>query len=66
MTYTLFGLGVGPTAVGLISDRLPHTPGALGQAVVFVELAIVAFILPVAFLARHRFHSRMLNLGESH
>jgi MFS family permease len=66
MTYTLFGLGVGPTAVGLISDRLPHTPGALGRAVVFVELAIVAFILPVAFLARHRFHSRMLNVGQIH
>jgi MFS family permease len=64
MTYTLFGLGVGPAAVGLISDRLPPAPGALGQAVLIVELAIVALIVPVALLARHRFHRRMLNAGE--
>jgi MFS family permease len=64
MTYTLFGLGVGPAAVGLISDRLPPAPGALGQAVLMVELAIVALIVPVALLARHRFHRRMLNAGE--
>jgi MFS family permease len=66
MTYTLFGLGVGPAAVGLISDRLPHAPGALGQAVVIVELAVAALIVPVALLARHRFHTRMLGAGEIH
>ena len=66
MTYTLFGLGVGPAAVGLISDRLPPAPGALGQAVVIVELAIAALIVPVALLARHRFHARMLSTGEIH
>ena len=64
MVYTLFGLGAGPAAVGLISDRLPQAPGTLGTAVVIVELAVAAIIVPVAILARHRFHSRMLSAGE--
>jgi hypothetical protein len=64
MCYTLCGLGVGPAAVGAISDRLPAGNGALGTAVVIVELIMVAIIVPVAILARRAFHTRMLVAGE--
>jgi len=66
MCYTLCGLGLGPTAVGAISDRLPAGGGTLGIAVVIVEIAMAAVIVPVAILARHRFHTRMLSTGEIH
>lgn len=66
MTYTLCGLGLGPTAVGAISDRLPAGEGTLGTAAVIVEIAMAAIIVPVAILARHRFHARMLAAGEIH
>jgi MFS family permease len=66
MTYTLCGLGLGPTAVGAISDRLPAGAGTLGTAVVIVEIAMAAILVPVAFLARQRFQARMLAAGEIH
>jgi MFS family permease len=66
MCYTLCGLGLGPTAVGAISDRLPAATGTLGTAVVVVEIAMAALIVPVALLARHRFHARMISAGGSH
>lgn len=66
MTYTLCGLGLGPAAVGAISDRLPAGPGTLGTAVVTVEIVMAALIVPVAILARRRFHTRMLTAGEIH
>jgi MFS family permease len=66
MTYTLCGLGLGPTAVGMISDALPGGQERLGTAVVIVELAMAAIIVPVAILARQRFHARMLAAGEIH
>jgi MFS family permease len=59
MIYTLFGLGVGPTIVGRISDWLPRTPGALGTAVVIVEILVVLLIVPVALLSRRAFQARM-------
>jgi MFS family permease len=61
MTYTLFGLGLGPPLVGLISDRLPTAPGSLANAVVMVEAAVAVGIVPVALLARGAFHARMLS-----
>lgn len=66
MTYTLCGLGLGPTAVGAISDRLPAGAGTLGTAVVIVELAAAAIIVPFAIFARQRFHARMLATEEIH
>jgi MFS family permease len=64
MCYTLCGLGVGPAAVGAISDRLPASNGSLGAAVVIVELIMAALIVPVALLSRRAFHDRMLAVGE--
>lgn len=64
MCYTLCGLGIGPAAVGAISDRLPAENATLGTAVVIVELIMAALIVPVAILARRAFHARMLAAGE--
>ena len=58
MTYTLCGLGIGPTAVGLLSDSLSGARG-LGVAVVIVEAVMAAIIIPVALRSRRAFHARM-------
>jgi MFS family permease len=63
MVYTLAGLGLGPTAVGLISDRLPGELG-LAHAVVIVEIAMVLIILPTALLARRSYHARTLAVAS--
>lgn len=57
MVYTLAGLGLGPTAVGLISDHLQGDHGLAG-ALVLVELAMVALIIPTAILARRAYEAR--------
>ncbi|WP_235536517.1 MULTISPECIES: MFS transporter [unclassified Sphingomonas] len=57
MIYTLAGLGLGPTAVGAISDRLSGGSG-LAHAVVIVEAAMALLIVPTAFLARRAYHAR--------
>lgn len=58
MVYSMFGLGVGPAAVGTISDLLPGGEEKLGTAVIIVEVAMVAIIVPTALLARRRFQAR--------
>ncbi|MGH6614571.1 MFS transporter [Sphingomonas sp.] len=58
MIYTLAGLGLGPTAVGAISDHLTGSKG-LAEAVVIVEVAMVLIIVPTAWLARRRYDARM-------
>lgn len=57
MVYTLAGLGLGPTTVGLISDRLSGG-SALAHAVVIVEAAMALVIVPTALLARRAYHAR--------
>jgi hypothetical protein len=65
MLYTLCGLGLGPTAVGAISDRLPRGESTIGVALLIVELAMAAAIVPLALFARRAFHARMVALeGE--
>jgi MFS family permease len=59
MVYTLCGLGLGPTAVGAISDLLPAGNRTLGTAAVIVEAAMAAIIVPVALVARAGFQARM-------
>jgi MFS family permease len=59
MVYTLTGLGLGPTAVGIISDNL-NGGMALAHAVVIVEIAMMLIIVPTALLARRAYHARML------
>lgn len=59
MIYTLAGLGLGPTAVGAISDRLSGGSG-LAHAVVIVEAAMALVIVPTALLARRAYHARSL------
>jgi MFS family permease len=59
MVYTLCGLGLGPTAVGAISDLLPAGDQRLGTAVMIVEAAMAIIIVPVALVGRARFHGRM-------
>jgi MFS family permease len=61
MIYTLTGLGLGPTVVGMLSDHLPVT-ASLAPALVIVEAAMVAAIVPSALLARHRYHARTLSI----
>lgn len=64
MIYTLTGLGLGPTAVGAISDRLGEGQG-LAHAVVIVEAAMALLIVPTAILARRAYHARsVIAAGE--
>jgi hypothetical protein len=62
MIYTLAGLGIGPAAVGAISDHL-HGPLALANAIVIVEAAMVALIVPIALFARHAYQRRVVALA---
>lgn len=64
MIYTMAGLGLGPTAVGMISDRLSGEAG-LAHAVVIVEVAMAALIVPTALLARRAYHARSLAIAAS-
>jgi hypothetical protein len=57
MIYTLCGLGLGPTAVGVVSDLIAGSH-SLGIAVLAVEAALAAFIIPVAIVSRRSFESR--------
>jgi hypothetical protein len=57
MVYTLAGLGLGPTAVGMISDHL-HGPRGLAGALTLVEAAMVAIIVPTAVLGRRSYEAR--------
>lgn len=63
MTYTLCGLGLGPTGVGLISDMLSG-PSSLGTAVLIMEVAMAIVILPLALLSRGKFHARSLQIND--
>jgi MFS family permease len=63
MIYTLAGLGLGPTAVGVISDRLAGKTG-LAHALVIVEGVMVLIIVPTTVLARGGFHARMVAVGR--
>lgn len=64
MVYTLCGLGLGPPAVGAISDMLPQAPATLGTAVVIVEAVMAAILIPVALLSRRAFQARMRAVDE--
>jgi MFS family permease len=64
MIYTLAGLGLGPTAVGAISDRLSGGSG-LAHAVVIVEAAMAILIVPTALLARRTYHARSLAVASA-
>ena len=61
MVYTLAGLGIGPAAVGAISDRLHAADRSLGFAIVIVECAMVAIIVPTALWARRDFERNTLS-----
>ena len=65
MVYTLCGLGLGPPAVGAISDMLGEAPTTLGTAVVIVEAVMAAFLVPVALLSRRAFQRRTLAADEA-
>jgi MFS family permease len=62
MIYTLAGLGIGPAAVGAISDRL-RGPLALAEAIVIVEAAMALLIVPIALAARHAYQRRVAALA---
>jgi len=57
MIYTLAGLGLGPAAVGMISDRL-QGPHGLAGALTLVEAAMAMVIVPTALLARRSYQAR--------
>lgn len=59
MVYTLAGLGLGPAAVGAISDRLDMGDSSLGLGIVIVEFAMVLAIVPTALVARQGFQQQM-------
>ena len=62
MVYTLAGLGVGPTAVGMISDRLKG-PRSLAGGLTLVEAAMVTVIVPTALLARRSYERRAIGVA---
>ena len=64
MIYTIAGLGIGPAAVGAISDRL-RGPFALADAIVMVEGAMAFLIVPIALFARHAYQRRVAALERS-
>ncbi|KQT83818.1 hypothetical protein ASG48_10460 [Aurantimonas sp. Leaf443] len=55
---TLFGLGLGPFVVGLVSDGLASGGGALGPALLVVVLPVVALGVSSALSAATRLASR--------
>jgi MFS family permease len=63
MVYTLAGLGLGPTAVGLISDHLQGDHGLAG-ALALVEMAMVAIIIPTTILARRAYEVRAAEVSS--
>ncbi len=63
MVYTLAGLGLGPTAVGLISDHLQGDHGLAG-ALALVEAAMVAIIVPTVLLARGAYEARSAEVAS--
>jgi MFS family permease len=56
MFYTTLGLGLGPTAVALVTDNVFRSPDAVGLSVVVVTmpLALVAVLLTWAALKPYR------------
>lgn len=58
MVYSLCGLGLGPTAVGAVSDLLSG-PSSLGIAVLVVEIAMAAVIIPIVIFCRRSFQARV-------
>ena len=60
LLYTLFGFGIGPTMVGLLSDRGQGTPAALAHAVVVTELTFGAVVLLLALFGRKAYQSKMI------
>ncbi|QGZ93783.1 MFS transporter [Terricaulis silvestris] len=60
MLYTFMGLGVGPTAIGLLSDRMGGDGAALGTALVIVAAALAVVIVGTAFATRKAFHAKVL------
>jgi MFS family permease len=62
MVYTLAGLGLGPTAVGVISDHL-HGPHGLAAALTSVEAAMVAILIPTGFLGRRGYEARATRIA---
>jgi MFS family permease len=63
MTYTLAGLGLGPAAVGFISDHVGG-PHGLAFGVLAVETLMAALIIPVALAFRRSYHARVLVIGR--
>lgn len=63
MIYTLFGLGFGPAAVGLVSDWLPEGDTSLGLAVLIVVGAMAAIAVPVTLRYRHAFDRAAANIA---
>lgn len=64
MFYTLCGLGVGPTLVGVVSDQLGGN-AMLGEAVLFVEIIAGAVIIAIALTARGSYHARAAQCSQT-
>lgn len=62
MIYTLTGLGLGPAAVGFLSDHFAG-PHGLPMAIVLVEAVMVLIMVPTALLARRSYHERMRSIA---
>lgn len=60
MLYTLAGLGIGPTLVGLLSDRLHAMQGSIGIALVAAEAVLAAIVIVTTLLARRAFQAKVL------
>lgn len=67
LTYTLIGLGAGPTLVALTTDHVFHDPAAVGWSIVVVTVpvAVLAVLMSWVSLSHYRETRRRLLVHES-
>lgn len=59
MFYTMCGLGLGPTLVGIVSDLLPQGETTLGVALIIVQTVIFTAMGSVVLMSRQSFDRRV-------
>ncbi|MNO48870.1 hypothetical protein D3C76_392120 [compost metagenome] len=60
----LLGVGVGPLAIGLITDYVLVDPAAIGYSILIVTLIACALACPLLLRARHSFKHTALRARE--
>ncbi|KAB0495278.1 MFS transporter [Pseudomonas vancouverensis] len=60
----LLGVGIGPLAIGVITDYVLVDPAAIRYSILIVTLIACALACPLLFCARHSFKTTVRHAGE--